>query len=182
MTEGRRGRSVLATDHRGALSLQTRRATTPEPRAVRMDRREQRSCLSSTTPPRAHLARRRRSTDRLLGRVVVHVDDDARASVKAVVLECARACRARRRVCRVVSFSNEDGVEVLDLDPNYRDGDNDDDDYLTRLLDFLSKSFEGGGTDVTGALKRQPGGDMVSDWRKHDRTTWGGHGLGLENA
>lgn len=119
-----------------------------------MDRREQRSCLSSTTPPRAHLARRRRSTDRLLGRVVVHVDDDARASVKAVVLECARACRARRRVCRVVSFSNEDGVEVLDLDPNYGDGDNDDDDYLTRLLDFLSKSFEGGGTDVTGALKR----------------------------
>jgi len=53
-----------------------------------------------------------------------------------------------------VSFSNEDGVEVLDLDPNYGDGDNDDDDYLTRLLDFLSKSFEGGGTDVTGALKR----------------------------
>lgn len=66
---------------------------------------------------------------------------------KAVVLACVKAAHSQQRSCRVLAFSNERSVlDAGEINANDKDG-------IVRLLDFLSHSFAGGGTDVTGALR-----------------------------
>ena len=63
---------------------------------------------------------------------------------KAVVLACLMM--ARDRLVQIVAFSSTNNVmEMTPITAN-KEG-------ITRLLDFLSHSFSGGGTDVTGALR-----------------------------
>ena len=64
---------------------------------------------------------------------------------KAVVLAAVGMAHQQKRDCRVVAFSNSNGVMECDKITADKDG-------ILCLLKFLENSF-GGGTDVTGALK-----------------------------
>lgn len=65
---------------------------------------------------------------------------------KAVVLACVSAAHKQHRTCKVVAFSSARGV--MDAGEIVADAAG-----IHRLLEFLSHSFGGGGTDVTGALQ-----------------------------
>ena len=87
-----------------------------------------------------------------------------KALSKTVVLECVRAAQIHNCACVVWSFSNQEGVKQWTLNNNnsssssHADEDNSNNSnnnyHVLPLLDFLSHSYIGGGTDVTGALKR----------------------------
>lgn len=60
---------------------------------------------------------------------------------KAIVVACVAAAHRQGRTCRVVAFAAQQSVKALDATD------------LLQLLDWLSCSFVGGGTDVTGVLR-----------------------------
>lgn len=121
----------------------------------------------SDVPSAPHL-RRRRWTSRFPsapgGPVIVCLDTSwsmsgrREALSKAVVLASVSAAYRQKRDCLVVSFSTEQGVMDCGTLSADKSG-------IKNLLEFLSHSFHGGGTDVTGALKfavQELGSDTLS--------------------
>jgi MoxR-like ATPase len=68
------------------------------------------------------------------------------ALAKAATLACVSIAHEQRRAAHLVAFSTANGVmEMGELSADAAG--------VSRLLDFLSHAFVGGGTDVTGALR-----------------------------